>query len=146
MAVESDSYKNFYQLFCFCLSIITLSYALFPGPATTLIQPQLSSVWGLWCCINNMCNATDLRFRNKIAGYCTTATPCQNGMTILSRHNVQVWSRKQAHRQLVGNPCPQSSQLAAPLCTDPGLKSGTGTYQLFSIWRKKRKKKSTVGE
>ena len=36
-----------------------------------------------------------------------------------------------------GNTQPQSPQLAKPLCTDPGLKSGISVHQLISTFKKR---------
>ena len=46
-------------------------------------------------------------------------------------------------RNSLGNTRPQLSQLAEPLWTDPGLKSGMSVCELISI---EKKKKSTSGE
>ena len=55
-----------------------------------------------------------------------------------------VWEplRKQLTRNLSGNVRPQSSQLAEPLLTGPGIKSGIGVRELISISEKKKKKKT----
>ena len=47
--------------------------------------------------------------------------------------------------QREGNTCPQLSQLAEPLWTDPGLKTVTGAHKLISTFEKKKKKKAQVG-
>ena len=39
-----------------------------------------------------------------------------------------------------GNTCPQSSQLAEPQWTDPGLKSGVDVHKLISTLKKKKKR------
>ena len=44
------------------------------------------------------------------------------------------------------NTRPQPSQLAAPLWTDPGLKSGISVRELISTKKKKHKKKTEGGE
>ena len=48
-------------------------------------------------------------------------------------------------RKSSGNTRLQSSQLAEPLWTDPGLKSGIGLHELVSTLKKKRKKKRRRG-
>ena len=52
-----------------------------------------------------------------------------------------VWEpiRKQAHMQSSGNTLSKSSQLAKPLWTDPGLKSGISVHELISTLKKKKK-------
>ena len=54
--------------------------------------------------------------------------------------------RKQLTRDLSGNIWPQSSQLAEPLWTDPGIKSGISVLELISIQKKRKKKKTAGGE
>ena len=48
-------------------------------------------------------------------------------------------------RDLSGNTWSQSSQLAEPLWTDPGLKSGISLLELISTLRKKKKKNKKRG-
>ena len=43
---------------------------------------------------------------------------------------------------LSGNIQPQSSQLAEPLWTDPGIENGISVHELISISKKKRQEKS----
>ena len=62
-----------------------------------------------------------------------------------------VWEpiRKRAYPNSSGNTRSQSSQVAEPLCTDPGLKSGISVRELISKLKKKlkkREKKSAGGE
>ena len=45
-----------------------------------------------------------------------------------------------------GNTWPQSSQLAEPLLTDPGLKDGIGVRELISTLKKKKKKKQVEND
>ena len=49
-------------------------------------------------------------------------------------------------RNLSGNTQPQSSQLAKPLWTDPGLTSGISVRELISTKKKKRKKAQAGNE
>ena len=55
-------------------------------------------------------------------------------------------SRSELTRKLSGNIRPQSSHLAEPLWTDPGIKSGNGVRELISTSKKKKKKISAGGE
>ena len=48
-------------------------------------------------------------------------------------------------RNSSGNTQPQSSQLADPLWTDPGLMSGISVRDLTSLKKKKEKKKAQAG-
>ena len=52
-----------------------------------------------------------------------------------------VWEpiRKRAHTQLVREHSATSSQLAEPLWTDTGLKSGISVHELISTWKKRRR-------
>ena len=56
----------------------------------------------------------------------------------LSRQSVcRNLSGNELTRNLSGNIRPQSSQLAEPLWTDPGIKSGTSVRELISTLKKK---------
>ena len=70
----------------------------------------------------------------------------RRGLTMpLSGHSVG----SELTRNLSGNIRPQSSQLAEPLWTDPGLKNGISVRDLISTLKKKKKKKekrNAVGE
>ena len=57
-----------------------------------------------------------------------------------SRHSVGTLSENEIARNLSGNTGPQSSQLAEPMWTDPGLKSGIHVREL--IFTKEKKKRS----
>ena len=48
----------------------------------------------------------------------------RNGLGMLSRHSVGTYQGNEPTRNSSGNTRPQSSQLAEPLWTDPGLKKG----------------------
>ena len=65
----------------------------------------------------------------------------------LSRHSVETYPETFT-RNLPGNIQPQSPQLAVPLWTDPGIKSGISVRELISTLKKKktRKKKHTGKE
>ena len=69
----------------------------------------------------------------------------RSGLTIpLPRHSMGInLSGNELTRSLSGNIRPQSSQLAVPLRTDPGLKSGISVRELISI--KKTKKPLQAG-
>ena len=53
---------------------------------------------------------------------------------MLSRRSVETYQLNERTRNPSGNAQPQSSQLAKPLWTDPGLKSGIGVRQLISTF------------
>ena len=50
----------------------------------------------------------------------------------LSRHSVETCQENELTRNPSGNTWPQSTQLAEPLWTDPGLKSGISVRELIS--------------
>ena len=52
--------------------------------------------------------------------------------TVLSGHSVETYHGSELTCNLSGNAQPQSSQLAEPLWTDPGLKSGISVQELIS--------------
>ena len=60
----------------------------------------------------------------------------------LSTHSVGTYFLNELTRNLPVNFRPQSSQLAEPLWTDPGIKSGIGVSELVFTLKKKKKKKS----
>ena len=62
----------------------------------------------------------------------------------LSRHNVGTYPETSAHATRQGT-LSQSSQLADPLWTDPGLKSVINVRDLMSTYKKKKKKKTQEG-
>ena len=66
----------------------------------------------------------------------------RSGLTVPSRLSVKTYEGSDLTRNASGNTRPQSSQLAKPLWTDPGLKRGTGVHELILYW----KKKSASGE
>ena len=69
----------------------------------------------------------------------------RSGLTLpLSRHSVGTYLETSLHANWSGNARPQSSQLAEPLWTDPGLKSGISVRELVST--SKERKKSAGGE
>ena len=51
---------------------------------------------------------------------------------MLSRHSVGTYQENEFTHNSSRNARPQSSQLAEPLWTDPGLQSGTGGHKLIS--------------
>ena len=61
----------------------------------------------------------------------------------LSGHSVGTYPETSSHATLSGNTRPQSSHLAEPLSTGPGLKSGISVHKLVSTTKKK---KSAGGE
>ena len=68
----------------------------------------------------------------------------QRGLTMpLSRHSVGTLSGNKLACNSSGNAQSQLSQLAEPLCTDPGIKNGISVHELISI--KKNIKKAQVG-
>ena len=60
---------------------------------------------------------------------------------MLSRQNVETYQENELTRYSSGNTRPQSSQLAEPLWTDPGVKSGISVRELIATKRKKDIKK-----
>ena len=59
----------------------------------------------------------------------------QSGLTMpLSRHSVGTYQKRSSHSS--GNTQWQSSQVAEPLWTDPGLKSGISVRELISTLKK----------
>ena len=65
----------------------------------------------------------------------------RSGLTMpLSRHSVGTYQGNELTRNSSGNTRSQSSQLAEPLWTDPGLKSGISVHELISTLKKKRRR------
>ena len=60
---------------------------------------------------------------------------------MLSRHVVGSYQENELTRNSPGNIRSQSSQLAEPLWTDPGLKSGISMRELISTLKKKKKRR-----
>ena len=58
----------------------------------------------------------------------------------LSRYSGRTYPENELTRNLSGNNRPQSSQLAEPLWTDPGLKSGISVCELISTFKKQKKR------
>ena len=65
---------------------------------------------------------------------------------MLSRQNVETYQENELTRYSSGNTRPQSSQLAEPLWTDPGVKSGITVRELISTYKKKKKKKAQADD
>ena len=63
----------------------------------------------------------------------------------LSRHSVETYTGSELTSNLSGNIQPQSSQLAEPLWTDPGLKSEISVRELISATEKNKIKKRWRG-
>ena len=62
------------------------------------------------------------------------------GLTMpLSRNSVEP-IKKRAHTQLVWNTRPQSTQIAEPPWTEPGIKSGISVRKLMSTLKKRRRR------
>ena len=57
----------------------------------------------------------------------------------LSRHSVGTHPENELTRNLSGSIRPQSSQLAEPLWTNPGINSGISVRELISTLKKKEK-------
>ena len=60
-----------------------------------------------------------------------------------SRHSVGAYYGNDPTRNSSENTQSQSSQLAEPLRSDPGLKSGTDARELISTLKKKKKKNAS---
>ena len=70
-----------------------------------------------------------------------TQRSCSGLIMPLSRHSVGAYQEtNELTRNLSGNTHPQSFQLAEPLWTDPGGKSGISVRELISALKKKKKK------
>ena len=65
----------------------------------------------------------------------------RSGLTMPLSWQAGNLSGNELARNLSGNIRPQSSQLAEPLWTDPGIKSGISVHELISISKKKEKHK-----
>ena len=61
---------------------------------------------------------------------------------MLSKHSVDTYQGSELTCNSSGNAHPLSSQLAEPLWTDPGPKSGIDACELISIYKEKKKKKT----
>ena len=61
----------------------------------------------------------------------------RSGLTILSMHSVGTLSGNKLTHNSSGNTRSQSSQLAEPLWTNPGIKSGISVHKLISTLKKK---------
>ena len=57
--------------------------------------------------------------------------PSRSGITMLSRYSIGTPQGTEFKRNSSENARPQSSQLAEPLWTDPGLKSGIGVCEVM---------------
>ena len=60
---------------------------------------------------------------------------------MLSMHSVGTYQGNELLCNSSGNVCPQSSQLAAPLWTDPGLKIEIAERELISIQRERERER-----
>ena len=82
----------------------------------------------------------------QVAGYIWTrihaplAEQSRSRLTKLTRDSVGTFQGNGFTRSSSGNAQPQSSRLAEPLWTNPGLKSGIGVRELISTKKKKKKK------
>ena len=71
--------------------------------------------------------------------YTPSTERSRSGLTMpLSRYSVEIYQATNSHATRQGNSRPQSSQLAEPLWTDPGLKSEISVRELISIQKKKK--------
>ena len=66
---------------------------------------------------------------------------CQNGLTMLSRHSMETCQGNKVTCNSSGNTWPQLSQLAEPLLTTPGIRSGISVHNLISTNKKGEKKR-----
>ena len=64
----------------------------------------------------------------------------RSGLTMLSKYNVATYKGNELTRNSSRNTRLQSSQLAEPLRTDPGPKSGISARELISTKKKKERK------
>ena len=65
----------------------------------------------------------------------------RRGLSLLSRHGVGTYQGKELTRNSSGNTRPQSSQLAVPPWTDPGIKTEISVRNLHSQKKKKKKER-----
>ena len=63
----------------------------------------------------------------------------------MSRHSVGDLSGNKLTRKLSGNIRPQSSRLAEPVWTDPGIKSENSARELISTLKKKQRRREMEG-
>ena len=78
-------------------------------------------------------SATSAGGRLHLKTYTPLTRRCRSGLIMpLSRHSMGNLSGNELTCNLSGNTHPQSSQLAKPLWTDPGLKSGISIRKLIS--------------
>ena len=63
----------------------------------------------------------------------------------LSKEKCKNLSGNELTRNLSENTRPQSSQLAGPLWTDPGIKSGISVHELISTSKKKKAQSGMTG-
>ena len=69
----------------------------------------------------------------------------RSGLTMpLSRHGVETYQETSSHATRQGT-LGQSSQLAEPLRTDPGIKSGISVRELISISNQKKRRRGMNG-
>ena len=88
------------------------------------IEKNVKVIWGL----KANCLALDLGLAGIILIVCI-----RSELTVLlSRHSVGTYRGNKLMHNLSGNIQPQSSQVAGPLWTDPGLKSGISVHELIS--------------
>ena len=85
--------------------------------------------------------------RKTCSKHADTLDPTKSGRADCAA--VQAQSGNLSENKLIcntsGNTCPQLSQLAEPLWTDPGLKSAISVCELISTSKKKKKKKCRWG-
>ena len=65
---------------------------------------------------------------------------------MLSRHSVKTYQGHKLTCNMSGSTQPQLSQLAEPLWTDNGIKSGISVHKLISTSKKKKKKMQAGNE
>ena len=66
---------------------------------------------------------------------------CRSELTLLSRQSTGTYQGNKLIRKSSGNARPQSSHVAEPLWTDPGLKHGIGVRELISTSGRRKKKR-----
>ena len=121
------------------------------GTKKTNLYWTLGNIRFLQCCVLTRCVQASLR--NAVLP--KTCVTCMRFCVVFSESFLTFRSLVHimylfANNLLLGNIRPQSSQLAEPLCTESGIKSGFSVRQLISTSKKKKKrrkkKKSAGGE
>ena len=114
------------------------------GTAGEFSSPELTFCAGSYSvvsvphCVTAVTHERSRSFYKSAGGvlHLKTLTPLTkrswSGLTMLSIHSVGTYQGNEVTRNSLGYRCPQSSQLAEPLWTDPGVKCGISMLELIS--------------